>query len=58
MTNPIIFLGSSRNFGETRQTVEMIITDSNSPIINLSALQSSPYDYQHNIIIKMMFICP
>lgn len=48
MTNPIIILGSSRSFGETRKAVEQIIgTTSNIPVVDLNTLKISPYDYEH-----------
>ena len=45
MTNPIIILGSSRTFGETRKVVDSIIGNSEVPIIDLKSLDMSIYDH-------------
>jgi len=47
MTNPIIILGSSRTFGETRKVVDSIIGNNKIPIIDLKSLDISIYDYDH-----------
>ena len=47
MTNPIIILGSSRTFGETRKVVDSIIGNNEVPIIDLKSLDMSIYDYDH-----------
>jgi len=47
MTSPIIILGSSKSFGETRKTIETIINNINVPIIDLNTLNISQYDYEH-----------
>ncbi len=48
MNNPIIILGSSRSFGETRKAVDLIIGDRNIKIVDLRDLNISLYDYEHN----------
>jgi multimeric flavodoxin WrbA len=48
MNNPIIIFGSSRSNGETSKIIQKIIgKESNIPVIDLSKLDISPYDYQH-----------
>jgi multimeric flavodoxin WrbA len=48
MNNPIIIFGSSRSDGETAKVVKEIIgQESNIPVIDLSKLNITPYDYQH-----------
>jgi multimeric flavodoxin WrbA len=48
MKNPIIILGSSRSFGETRKVIEEIIGKIQTPVIDLKELNISPYDYEHH----------
>lgn len=45
--NPIIILGSSRGDGNTLKAVKMVFPDETSPLIDLSNLNISYYDY-HN----------
>jgi multimeric flavodoxin WrbA len=47
INNPIIVLGSSRSYGETRAAVEMILGGSFLPIVDLKNLNITPYDYDH-----------
>lgn len=48
MNNPIIIFGSSRSNGETSKVVKEIIgSNSAIPLIDLSTLDISPYDYEH-----------
>jgi multimeric flavodoxin WrbA len=47
MTNPIIILGSSRSMGDTHKAVLSIIGDASVPIVDLKALNITPYDYDH-----------
>lgn len=48
MTNPIIIVGSSRSLGETRKAVDLVIDNSDIPIIDLKTLDISVYDYEHH----------
>ena len=43
MTNPIIILGSSRTFGETRKVIDSIIGNNKIPIIDLKSLDIKPF---------------
>jgi multimeric flavodoxin WrbA len=48
MTTPIVILGSSRSFGNTRKAVERIIeANQDIPVIDLRSLNITPYDYTH-----------
>lgn len=45
--NQIILIGSSRSNGNTRDVVTQIIEDIDIPIVDLSMLNISPYDYEY-----------
>lgn len=45
--NPIIILGSSRSFGNTRKSVDNIIGVDMFPIVDLSNMNITPFDYEH-----------
>lgn len=50
MTNPIIIMGSSRSYGETRKSITTIIGEDQFhtiPFVDLSTLTLSPFDYDH-----------
>lgn len=46
MKNPIIILGSSRSDGNT-QKLAAALSNGSIPIVDLSQLNISPYDYEH-----------
>lgn len=47
MTHPIIILGSSRSFGNTRKAVMEILDGKDFPIVDLHTLDIKPYDYEY-----------
>jgi multimeric flavodoxin WrbA len=47
MTNPIIIFGSSRSTGQTWHAIEAVIKSQQIPIVSLSNLNISFYDYEH-----------
>ena len=50
MDNPIVILGSSRSFGETRKAVDAILErcEVPVPVVDLNTLNISPYDYAYH----------
>lgn len=48
MTNPIIILGSSRSFGNTRKAVMEIMGGNASVLVDLQTLNIKPYDYEYH----------
>lgn len=47
MNNPIIIMGSSRSFGETRKSIDLIIDEKDISIIDLKTLDISQFDYDY-----------
>lgn len=45
--NPLIILGSSRGDGDTRKAIDAVLQTKDIPVIDLSDIEMSYYDYEH-----------
>jgi multimeric flavodoxin WrbA len=47
MNKAIIIFGSSRSEGNTKKAIDALNSDNSMPVMDLSKMRISPYDYEH-----------